>query len=237
MENNRIIERFGGVTKEEPLSTLDQDLVLAGTQVMESSRPFFCYYNDRPEVDLDAYLYFVLDGYHNFETILRATEKVSQKTNSPFDAAAGSTTMNNRTCQVIRIKQLKKYCQIQHIQKLYQNEGIRFKKQFATFKEQLVLICLQKFLHLTPYDNGIFLDNSQPKVGYFRVPEYIPWKDFRGLNTKAKYETDLLFFDAATAYFYEDKQIVNLVRIYKEEMSPEKISPIRERFLKLISEK
>ncbi|MEE4176762.1 MAG: hypothetical protein V2I46_04560 [Bacteroides sp.] len=236
MENNRIIERFGGVTKEEPLTTLDKDLVLTGTQVMESPRPFFYYYNDRPEMDMDAYLYFVLDGYHGFETILRATAKVQKKVNCPFDAAAGSTSMNTRTCQVIRIKQLKKYCQVPHIQKLYQDEGIRFKKQFASFKEQPVMICLQKFMYLIPYDSGIYLDTTQANVGYFRVPDFIPWEDFRGLTAKAKYDTDLLFFDAATAYLYENKQIVNLIRIYKEGMSPEKINPIRERYLKLISE-
>lgn len=237
MENSRIIERFGGVTKEEPLTTLDKDLVLAGTQVMESLKPFFAYYNDRPEMDMSAYLYFVLDGYHNFETILRATHKVLKNVSCPFDATPGSTSMNNRTCQVIRIKQLKKYCQIAHIQKLYQDEGIRFKKQFASFRDQMVMICLQKFMYLIPYGNGIFMDTTQENVGYFVVPFYIPWEDFRVLTTKAKYETDLLFFDAATAYFYENQQIVNLIRIYKEGMSPEKISPIRERYLKLISEK
>ena len=237
MENNRIIERFGGVTKEEPLTTIDKNLVLAGTQVMESLTPFFHYYNDRPEMEMSAYLYFVLDGFHDFETILRATHKVLKKVNCPFDATPGSTSMNNRTCQVIRMKQLKRYCQIQHIQELYQQEGIKFKKQFASFKEQMVRICLQKFMYLIPYENGIYMDTTQEDVGYFVIPKYIPWEDFRTLTTQSKFETDLLFFDAATAYFYENQQIVNLIRIYKEGMSPGKINPIRERYLKLIEEK
>jgi hypothetical protein len=46
MENSRIIERYGGVTKEEPLTTLDSKLVMANTQVMESKTPFSGYYND-----------------------------------------------------------------------------------------------------------------------------------------------------------------------------------------------
>ncbi len=236
MENNRIIERFGGVTKEEPLTTLDKDLVLTGTQVMESLTPFFSYYNDRPLMDMNSYLYFVLDGCHPFESILRATHIIREKVDCPFDAVAGTTTMNQRTCPVIRIKQLKKYCKIKQIEELYRQEGIRFKKFFAKIKDQMVLIHLEKFMYLIPYENGIFMDTTQENIGYFKVPEFIPWEYFRTLTKKAKYETDLLFFDAATAYFYENKQIVNLVRIYKEGMSPEKINPIRERYLKLLSE-
>ena len=236
MENNGIIERFGGVTKEEPLSTLDKDLVLGGTQVLESRKPFFSYYNDRPEVDLSAYLYFVLDGHHPFEAILRASEKVKGKVKCDFEAASGSTSMHNRTCQVIRVKKLKKYCQIKHIQELYQREGIAFKKHFSNLREEMVLIRLQKFFYLKPFEGGIYMDTAQEHVGYFTIPDYIEWPSFRELTIKAKYETELLFFDAARVYFYENRKIMNLVRIYKEDISPLKIAPIRDRYLKLISE-
>lgn len=237
MELNHIIERFGGVTKEEPLTTLDNDLVKSSTQVMESRTPFFGYYNDRPQVDMSAYIYLVLDGHHPFETILRATHNVLKKVNYPFDATPGSTSMQNRTCQVIRVKQLKKYCRISHIQELYTKEGIKFKKHFSNINEEMVLIRLQKFHYLKALGNEIYMDMVQPNVGYFEIPEYIPWNEFKALTVKAKYETDLLFFDAATAYFYQDRQIVNLIRIYKEDIDLGKILPIKERYLKLISER
>jgi len=236
MEKEAIIERYGGVTKEEPLTTLSSDLVMANTQVMESKTPFFGYYNDEPEIETNAYLYFVLDGHHPFETILRATHKVMKKVNYPFDATPGSTSMNNRTCQVIRVKQVKRYCQISHLQELYQNEGVKFKKHFANIKGEMVLIRLQKFFYLEPVGEGMYLDQAQPKVGYFEIPDYIAWGDFKAITTKAKYETDLLFFDAATAYFYENKKIVNLVRIYKEDINIKKLRPIKDRFLKLMAE-
>ena len=236
MENNMIFERFGGVTKEEPLSTLESDLVMANTQVMESTSPFLGYFNDRPNSEISAYLYFVLDGHHPFETILRATEKVQKQVNYAFDTAPGSTSMNNRTCQVIRVKRVKKYCRISHLQELYQKEGVIFKKHFSTIKNEMVLIKLQKFFYLEPFEGGIYMDNAQKNVGYFVIPEFIKWEDFKALTVKAKYETELLFFDAATAYFFQNRQIVNLVRIYKEDITPEKIKPIRDRYLKLISE-
>jgi len=237
MENERIIERFGGVTKEEPLTTLNSDLVMANTQVMESKTPFFGYYNDGPQTETNAYLYFVLDGHHPFETVLRATHNVLKKVNYPFDATPGSTSMNTRTCQVIRVKQVKRYCQISHFQELYQKEGIRFKKYFATLKGEMVLIRLQKFFYLEPMGEGMYLDTAQKNVAYFTTPEYIDWDAFKDMTIKAKYETDLLFFDAATAFIFENRQIVNLVRIFKEDMSIDKLRPIRDRYLKLIKEK
>ncbi|MBW6497648.1 MAG: hypothetical protein K0B09_04615, partial [Bacteroidales bacterium] len=124
-----------------------------------------------------------------------------------------------------------------HLQELYQNEGVKFKKHFSNLKEEMVLIRLQKFFYLEPVGEGMYLDQAQPKVAYFEIPDYLAWDDFKGITTKAKYETDLLFFDAATAYFYQNKKIVNLVRIYKEDISITKLRPIKERFLKLIDEK
>jgi hypothetical protein len=236
MEDSRIIERYGGVTKEEPLTTLDSKLVMANTQVMESKTPFSGYYNDGPQTETNAYLYFVLDGHHPFETILRATHNVLKKVNYPFDATPGSTSMNNRTCQVIRVKQVKRYCQISHLQELFQNEGVKFKKHFSNIKEEMVLIRLQKFFYLDPLGEDMYLDQAQPNVGYFVSPNYIKWNDFKAMTVKAKYETDLLFFDAATAFFYENKKIVNLVRIYKEDINAEKLRLIKNRYIKLITE-
>lgn len=235
MENQSVIERFGGVTKEEPLTTLGNDLVLANTQVMESKTPFFGYYNDGPISQTGAYLYFVLDGPHSFETILRATHNVQKKVNYTLDCTPGTTSMYTHTCQVIRVKQLKQYGQISHLQWLFQQEGILFKKQFAMLKGEMVLIRLQKFLYLVPLGEGMYEDEQEKNVAYFTTPGYIAWDAFKNLTLRVKYHTDLLFFDAATAFFYENRQIVNLIRIYKEYMNVEKLKPIRDRYLKLIN--
>ncbi|HAJ99735.1 MAG TPA: hypothetical protein DCM62_06900 [Bacteroidales bacterium] len=78
------------------------------------------------------------------------------------------------------------------------------------------------------------MDTVNPNVGFFEIPKYTNWADFKALTTKVKYETSILFFDAATGYLFENQQLIDLVRIYKDQMSPERIAPIRERYLKLL---
>ncbi len=44
MENTTIIERYGGVLKEEPLTCVENDLILKNTCVVEAVSPYFGFY-------------------------------------------------------------------------------------------------------------------------------------------------------------------------------------------------
>ena len=45
MSGQNVIEYFGGITKEEPLSCVENDLLLKNTCVLEAVSPFFGYYS------------------------------------------------------------------------------------------------------------------------------------------------------------------------------------------------
>ncbi|HSV89375.1 MAG TPA: hypothetical protein VLH61_12100 [Bacteroidales bacterium] len=234
MRTDQIIERFGGVTKEEPLTTLPKDMVLSNTQVLESVNPFFGYYNDGPQVKKKLYVYLVLESHHPYELVVRATEQVKKRFRHSFDAVPGCATRGNITCQVIRVKDIKNFGQVIQLQELYQAEGIKFKKNVAPLKKEMTLIRLLKFFLLEPNEGGLYMDHLQKNVGYFRIPEFIDWEDFKKLTTQVKFETSLLFFDAATAFFSENCQLVSLVRIYKENITPTQVIPIKDRYLRLL---
>ncbi len=235
MKNPRIIERFGALTKEEKLSTVDLGLSTNKYQVYESRAPFFNYYEDSPGFELGTHLYLELDGYHSFETILRATLEVRKSVQFKFFATLGYITYQNTTYEVIRLLGLNSYDHVAELQELYETQGVKFKKIHTRLADQMVVIRLEKFFHLNEVENGVyFFDEVQPNIGYFMVPDYISWDKFKKLTEEVKFETSLLFFDAATAYFYQNRQIVNIVRVFKNDNSLEKLIPIRERYLKLL---
>jgi len=235
MSTNQVFERFGGVTKEEPLTSLPKDLVLNNSQVLEAVKPFFGYYNDGPQVKKNIYLYLVLEGDHPYELFAAATERVRKRFPHPFDAISGSASTSNFSSQVIRVQDLQKFDQVLQLQELYQSEGITFKKNAAPVNNEMVVTRLIKFFFLEPHADGIFMDHLQKSIGYFRVPEYINWDDFKKITSQVKLETSLLFFDAATAFYVENCKMVNLIRIYKEHITPEMVKPIKDRYLKLLA--
>jgi len=235
MRPDQIVEKFGGVTKEEPLTTLSKELVLSNTQVLEAVSPFFGYYNDGgPQVKKKLYVYIVLEGHHPHELTVRATEKVRKRFRHPFDAVPGSLTRGDFSCQVMRVKDLQNFEQVLHLQKLYLEEGLNFKKKLVSLTNEMVLIRLLKFFFLEPHNDGIYMDHLQKSVCYFRIPEFIEWEEFKSLTVQVKYETSLLFFDAATVFFIENGQMASLVRIYREHITPDIVRPIRDRYLRLL---
>ena len=234
MENSQIIERVGGLIKEEPLSSMDNDTIVKDTWVLEAIDPFFGYYNDGHEVNKKPYFYFVLDECPSFEGIMRITHNIRQKVNYDFDAAPGSVYLFKTTFPVIRIRGIDHYCRIKNLQELYLNHGIQFKKSNRKVSEQMTLIRTDKFFYLKPVGQGLFLDNIQEEKGYFTLPGYVDWEEFKKLTTEARYDTSLLFFDAAHAYFYENGKITDLVRIFKEQLTVEKLMAIRDRYWKLL---
>lgn len=234
MKNHPILERYGGVIKEEPLSCVENDWLLKNTCVLEADAPYFGYYNEVQHNSKPKMIYFVLDDYVPLEKIIRTTIKIQNEVKFPIDAITGTITLFNQTCHVIRILNLQNFSNIALLQEKYLEEGLVFKKKTKPFQHQMAMIKLKRFFSFIALGDGVYLENKQPNFGYFEVPKHIPWEDFKKLTTEVKYETDLLYFDAATAYYYGPCSITDMVRIYRGDLTEEKLQAIRQRYLKLI---
>jgi hypothetical protein len=234
METNIIYEKFGGLLKEEPLSCLDDNMLLPNTCVLESVSPFHGYYNEVPGSVKPLYLYLMLEGSFTFEKILRATLNIKRHFKHPFDAVIGFVTLFGQQNQAIRIRDLEEFSHIGLLQKAFIDEGIEFKRKIRKIENEPALINLTKFFYLEPIGELMFFDKSQPHHGYFIIPGHIEWEEFKEMTREVKYDTSLLFFDAATAFFYENKRITEIVRIYRENLTVDKLMAIRERYLKLM---
>ena len=131
---------------------------------------------------------------------------------------------------------MSEYSQIAELQQRFLEEKIRFKKKTQMVENIPGMIRLEKFFYLEKKGDDMYFDKMELHHGYFVVPEFIEWTAFVALTYEVKFDTDLLFFDAAQAYIFEENKIIDLVRIYRENLTPEKLIAIRNRYLKLFSQ-
>lgn len=237
MEKSAIVEKFGGLVKTESLSCLEDSGLMPNACLLEARKPFSGYYNDVPGTKRPLYLYLVLDHTMNYtpETIIRATEKVKSQAGFTFDAAFGTVHFFDRTCPVIRVRDLSSYGNIRELQELYKAAGLEYRKKVKNFSDEPGLISLNKLFYLSELAEGMWIDRSQPHHAYFLIPHHIDFETFTKITTEVKYDTSLLYFDAAYAWYYEGKGIQNMIRIYREDLSIEKVTAIRDKYLHIIN--
>jgi hypothetical protein len=234
MNKNKTIERFGGLIKEEPLTCLQDDILLSNTSVLESVSPFFGYYNHEPQARKPQYLYCPLSGYFSFETISRATQNIRKVFKNPFDAVTGNITLYGIANQVIRIRNLEHYNHISALQNLFLDEGINFSRKFSRVDNDMAMIKLRKFFYLEPAGDDILIDVAQPHHAYFPIPSQIDWERFKKLTEQVKYDPSYFYFDGAIAFIYENAEIKDLIRIYRENFTVDEIKEIRKKYLALL---
>lgn len=234
MKKSEVIEKFGGLVKIESLTCLEDKTLMKNACLLEAPEPFYGYYNDVPDGKKPLYLFIVLDGLYSVENIVRATLNVKKKTDFSFDAAFGTVRLFDHTCPVIRIRDLDDFNNIKKLQKLYHAEGLKFRKKLKSFSKEKGIITLHKLFYLEDLGEGMYLDRSQPHHGYFVVPKHLEFNAFLKLTKEVKFDTSLLFFDATYAWYYQGEGIVNMVRIYRENLTAEKLKAIRDRYLSLM---
>ncbi len=61
MKSKKTIERFGGLTKVEPLACIDDNILMPDSCVLESVAPFSGYYCDVLSSPKPQYLYLILE--------------------------------------------------------------------------------------------------------------------------------------------------------------------------------
>ncbi len=233
MESTNTIERFGELTKEEPLSRLENEMIMPDTLVLEAVNPYFGYYHDAPMAERKPYLYFVLDDCYCLQTVSRAVVDIRKRTTYAFCADMGCVELNREKWYVLRICDIDKYTLIGDLQEMFSAQGVGMMRYRKAFSTQMCLIRLQKFFFLQEMEHMLFLDARDHNKAYFQAPFHVGWEAFKEITTEVKYDTSILFFDAAQALYYENRNIFDLVRIYREHLSKEKLRAIRDRYIKV----
>lgn len=234
MEKSEIIERFGGLMKVERLACLEDESLMPNACLLEAVAPFSGYYNEVVGSTKPLYLYIILEGRYPLEKLVRATLDIKKKSGLNFDAVPGTVQLFEHTCDMIRVRNLQKFSDIRELQKLYAAEGFEFRKRIRHFTDEKGIITLRKFFYLEPLGEGMYLDKSQPHHAYFTIPRPLSFEEFQEVDKEAKYDVKILYFDAAYVWLYEDKVMKDLIRIYREDLTLEKLKAIRDRYLSII---
>jgi len=230
MEKNKRFEVFGTLTKAETVFTIDQKII-PGTLVFEALKPFSGYYSDSPTGAKPVYMYLALEEQYELEDILRASQKVQLEFDVRFDAGKGFLQVFDTKYNVLRVRHLKDYNQLEKLQRLFTENGIRFLHKSKKYKDELVKIRIIKFFDLEEIAEKIYLDKREKHHAYFDIPRYLDWEEFVALTNKVKYNWVESKFDAAKASFYYDGELHEVIRVYSDKMGVQYLQELRKLYL------
>lgn len=229
------IERFGCLEKEEVLRCVDNENLMPKACLLESESPFWGYYERFTYQQKPLYLYMVLDGHYSLEKIWRIILKVRKCFSHKFDAVPGYLEIFDMKHQIIRLRNLEKFEHIFELQRLFSDEGMVFHKKLKKVEGETGIIRLEKSFFLEPIGDMMYFDVFEPHHGYFIIPNHYSWKKFKEITLEVQFDINLLYFDAANAFFYENHGIIDMVRIYKEDLTRDKLFAIRNGYYQVIN--
>ena len=219
---------IGNIIKKEKLISVDT-LNKCKALVLEADQPYPGYHGLTLPKEKPDSLYFVIKSPVDDDTIIRAIQKVKQQNNPGFDGAPGTVTITNQENKVIRIKNLH-YNDISGLIEQFQKQGFEFAKykKFDSFES---LIKVRKFFKTKEIVDNVYHDLDNPKFFYLQVPVLPGWDNFEEITKKIKYNVEDNNFDAALCSMYNEKGLIDFVRIFDENFKMGKILYIREKYL------
>ena len=233
MDPSPYIERYGNLLKQETLQLLE-DKILPNTFVLEAPEPFpgfYDYYSEHPKDSQPLYIYFVVRRLYTLEEITRATQNITKYFQGDFNAAAGVVHLYNNEFNIIRVRHLKGFEQIQELQACYMDEGIEFRKKPGGRLSGPAIIRIKKFFILEEKHPGVYFDVSENDHGYFTIPKQSGGKSFADITKKVKFNWDKSSFDAALGHFHVKYGIQDMIRIYNPNLDLESLNDVRKLYL------
>ena len=223
-----IIETLGGLAKEESLVTVS-DHILPNSFVLETEEPYPGYHGANLPTDTKPISVFLITkNKYSTEKILRIAGNIKKYFNHPFDAVTGSICLLVDKLPCIRIRDLDNYELIGELQKCFFSEGITFAKR-RNIKANGI-IQLRKHFTIQEIDDGIYKDMEDNSMFYLNINHQLNWQIFMQITARIKNNVDSSNFDAALAAIYT-KDILDVIRIYSNDISLEKLKLLKEKYI------
>jgi len=223
------MEVFVNLTKNATLVALDES-ILQGSLVFDSLNPFPGYYHELPTDASSMYIYLVLDKQYPLEEILRATQNIEKKYIWNFDAGKAYLTIGSTYLDAIRLRHLPKLDMVEKIQEAYVAQGITFlmnKKLQGRIEARAKIV---KFLMLEELAAGIYVNTEDSTFAYIEISKYLDSDEFMQVTMDVKYNWEGHEFDAASASFYKDGKLYEVVRIRSDKMDVNYLKEIQKLF-------
>ncbi len=229
----RNIQTIGTVIKKEKLASVES-ATSSQALILESLQPFPGYHGTTipDQLDPDS-LFAVTSVMHNDERILRAIQAVKKQYHKSFNATPGTIALQNKQVNVIRFKSVS-YHAISEIIQHFKEAGIDFLKAKKTAPYESI-IRIRKFFKMQEISEHVFRDLDSPETYYIELPVQMRWSTFEKVTMNLKYNIEDHNFDAAQTNVFTEDGMMDMVRIYDEKCSPEKLKYIRDKYLEAIN--
>lgn len=224
-----LLSSLAKVTKKEVLMIADH-IDGANIQIFETQHPYSGYYGTTvPDLPERSSFFLVTRLQHEDDYIIRAIQKVKKSGDLGFDGVPGYLTFHNKLFAVIRIRCISE-SKIPDIVRGFEKEGIDF---MAPFKQAPVeaVIHITKYINTEELEDGIYLDTDNSSFAYLRIDKHLEWEDFEKVTRHVMNNVGSISFDAGLSIMYDCSGIIEMVRIYDDKRSLDKLRVIRKRYL------
>jgi hypothetical protein len=226
MNQKIILETLGSIEKKEMLGPVGYAQL-----VLEAFEPFPGYHGTTvPEKDTPRSLFAITRSKYTEEKLIRATQKIKAEMDLKFDGTPGLVTLFNMLNPCIRFKDIPSYEEVPGILKAYESEGIEFMSN-RKIEPFAGIIKVKKYFLIEVINDFLFHDVEETNMYYFPVPVQLRFNQFEKITLDLKRNLDDANFDAALGTIYRKTGLVDLIRIYDEKCTPERLEVIRGKYL------
>ena len=229
MSERILLETLGTIEKKEMLGPVGyKELVL------EAYEPFPGYHGTTvPDKDTPQSLFAITRSKYTEEKLIRVTQKIKSERNYTFDATPGMVTLYNMLNPCIRFKDIPGYEEVPIVLKAYEDEGIEFMSN-RNIEPFTGIIKVKKYFLIEVISDAIFHDAENPNMYYFSVPMQLRFNQFEKITNELKRNLEDANFDAALGTIYRKSGLVDLIRIYDEKCTLDRLEFIRSKYIQAI---
>ena len=232
MKTKNLISVCGSVTKRESLLPLTYN-ILENTYVAEADMPYSGYYGHTPGQATPNSLFLFTTHYYSLEEILRFVQNIESCYMENVNIASASLDFGTSTLFAIRVKYFSEYEHIHLLQSCFMKEGVEFVRKVRL--PDFAKVKVDKCFVLEEIGEGIYIDNKEDHKGYITISKQITDSEFSNVLIDIRNNTDCKLFDAAIGAMIIESKVIDLVRIYSENLNPQLLKCIKERFNRINS--
>jgi len=230
MSQKILLETIGTIEKKEMLGPVGyKELVL------EAFQPFPGYHGTTvPDHVKPNSLFAITRSKYTEEKIIRAIQKIKKEHDFTFDGSPGMVTLYNMLNPCIRFKDLATYEEVPAILKAFEDEGIEFMSN-RKIEPYTGIIKVKKYFLIEVISDFLFNDAEDPNMHYFSIPIQLRFIQFEKITLDLKHNLEDPKFDAALGTIFRKSGVIDVIRIYDDKCTPEKLTLIRTKYLQAIN--
>jgi hypothetical protein len=229
MSQRILLETIGTIEKKEMIGPVGYKQL-----VLEAFQPFPGYHGTTvPDSVKPNSLFAITRSKYTEEKIIRVIQKIKSEKGLEFDATPGMVTLYNMLNPCIRFKNLLTYDEMPAILKAFETEGIEFMSN-RNIEPFSGLIKVKKYFYVEVLSDHFFKDVDEPNMHYFTIPVQLRFNQFEKITIDLKHNMEHPNFDVALGTIYRKSGLIDVIRVYDDNCTPEKLEMIRSKYLQAI---